>query len=235
VPLPRPRPEQRAPEPVPAEAVRPTPAPAAASPQQPAIVEGEPTTPAPPRIYQTACPAVITGQLKATLLPPINDGQCHVQSPLSLAGVLVNGRMVEVMGGVTLNCEMASTLPGWVAQVDGYLSAKQNTRVKAITIGTSYLCRDRNTGSANDTLSEHGFADAVDVVGFTLEDGRTVSVSGGWADANAPDGRMLRFAHDVACSMFTTTLGPEANALHKDHFHLDLGCHGKTCTARMCE
>ncbi|MDB5910460.1 MAG: extensin family protein [Massilia sp.] len=97
------------------------------------------------------------------------------------------------------------------------------------------MCRERNTGSANSTLSEHGFADAVDVVGFTLEDGRTVNVSTGWPDASAPDGRMLRYAHDAACSMFTTTLGPEANALHKDHFHLDLGCHGKTCTARMCE
>jgi hypothetical protein len=158
-----------------------------------------------------------------------------VQSPLLVTGLLVNGRMVEVKGGVTLNCEMASTLPGWVAQVDGYLAAKQNTKVTSITVGTSYMCRDRNTGSANGAVSEHGFADAVDVVGFTLEDGRTVNVASGWADANAADGRMLRYAHDAACSIFTTTLGPEANAQHQDHFHVDLGCHGKTCTARMCE
>jgi hypothetical protein len=238
-PLPRPRPEQRAPEPVPAApAAKPATetapaAPAGASPQPAA--EGESTTPAPPRVFQTACPAVITGQVQAKALPPINDGQCHEQSPMAVTGVLVNGRMVEVKGGVTLNCEMASSLPGWASQVDGYLFSKQNARVKSINVGTSYMCRDRNTGTANNTLSEHGFADAVDVTGFTLDDGRTVNVSTGWPQADQPDGRFLRYAHDAACSMFTTTLGPEANALHHDHFHLDLGCHGKTCTARMCE
>jgi len=30
-------------------------------------------------------------------------------------------------------------------------------------------------------------------------------------------------------------LGPEANAQHSEYFHIDLGCHGKTCTARLCE
>ena len=30
-------------------------------------------------------------------------------------------------------------------------------------------------------------------------------------------------------------LGPEANALHRDHLHLDLGCHGARCVARLCE
>ncbi|MDB5910459.1 MAG: extensin family protein [Massilia sp.] len=155
VPLPRPRPEQRAPEPAPppaapapaaaapvtpgpaiAPAETPPAAPVNAAPQQPGAVEGESTTPAPPRIYQTACPAVITGQVKATPLPPINDGQCHEQSPLAVTGLLINGRTVEVKGGVTLNCEMASTLPGWVSQVDGYLAAKQNTKVKSISVGT---------------------------------------------------------------------------------------------------
>ena len=84
-------------------------------------------------------------------------------------------------------------------------------------------------------VSEHGFANALDVIGFRLADGRTVTLSDGWTDPLAPAGRLLRFAHDAGCANFTTTLGPEANALHADHLHLELGCHGKTCTARLCE
>ena len=75
----------------------------------------------------------------------------------------------------------------------------------------------------------------MDVTGFKLEDGRTVTVAGDWTDALSSEGRLLRYAHDAACSQFTTVLGPEANALHHDHFHVDLGCHGKTCTSRLCE
>jgi hypothetical protein len=47
--------------------------------------------------------------------------------------------------------------------------------------------------------------------------------------------RIIRFAHDAACTHFTTVLGPEANELHRDHLHIDLGCHGQRCVARLCE
>ena len=32
----------------------------------------------------------------------------------------------------------------------------------------------------------------------------------------------LRAAHDSACRMFGTTLGPEANSAHRNHFHVDM-------------
>ena len=65
--------------------------------------------------------------------------------------------------------------------------------------------------------------------------GVVVTVEADWAEAPSSEGRLLRYAHGAACSHFTTVLGPEANAQHHDHFHVDLGCHGKTCTARLCE
>jgi len=34
--------------------------------------------------------------------------------------------------------------------------------------------------------------------------------------------RFLREAHDSACGLFSTILGPEANDYHKNHFHVDL-------------
>ena len=142
--------------------------------------------------------------------------------------------MVPLASPVTTNCQMASALPGWVSDVDGYAEAMLGSPLAEVSTGTSYMCRNRNNGEAGFT-SEHGFANAVDVTGFTLEDGRRIGVADDWLPATAPEGRLLRLAHDAACGGFTTVLGPEANAEHEDHLHLDLGCHGQSCTARICE
>jgi hypothetical protein len=246
VPLPRTRPETME-EPV-AEPTRepetaPAAPPAATRPPwiDPQWPEGEPQVaapipepPAPPRVYQSACPAVLLGRVEATALPPIEEGQCGTQSPLSVTGVLANGRMVPLSGGIETDCGMASALPAWLEAVDSYLMARENTRIAELVIGTSYMCRNVNNG-ASGNLSFHAFANALDIVGFRLEDERFVTVLDDWDDALSPGGRLLRFAHGAACANFTTVLGPEANAQHADHFHFDLGCHGKTCTARICE
>lgn len=227
VPMPRDRPGEAVPE-----------APVAASPSSDVEVtvnKAAETPPEPPRIYQTACPAMIIGAVEGKVLPPIHEGQCQAQSPLSITAVTVNGRSVPISGEVTTDCAVATMLPEWFSDVDGYIWAKDNTRIKSITIGTSYMCRNRVGGTSTDKLSEHGFADALDVVGFTLEDGRTVNVESGWPGTEEQGSRIFRYAHDAACSRFMTTLGPDANAEHHDHLHVDMGCHGKTCTARLCE
>ena len=228
-PLPRDRPEPVAEEPmVPLPRERPK-VEATAAPADEIV----PEIPA-PRIYQAACPAVLTGAVEARMLEPIAQGTCGGRSPLAVTAVLVNGRMVPLSNEATINCAMASVMPEWAAAIDGYLKARENTRLARIVIGTSYYCRARNNVVGGE-LSEHGFANALDVIGFELEDGRMMALPEGWDDPLAPAGRLLRFAHDAGCARFTTTLGPEANALHADHLHLDLGCHGERCVARLCE
>ena len=37
-----------------------------------------------------------------------------------------------------------------------------------------------------------------------------------------PTSEFLHVAHDEACEIFGTVLGPDANAAHRDHFHLDM-------------
>lgn len=39
---------------------------------------------------------------------------------------------------------------------------------------------------------------------------------------NSPGARFLREAHAAACRIFGTTLGPEANEMHRNHFHVDM-------------
>jgi hypothetical protein len=224
VPLPRPRPEA-------------PPSPAEKEPPQSEAADDHGAAPksSEPRIFQTACPAVIMGLVTAKPLPPLSEGSCGERSPLELESVTLRGRSVPINGKVVANCQMATALPEWLDSVDGYVAAHEKTHIAEVNVGTSYMCRDRVTGTKNDTPSEHGFADAMDVVGFTLEDGRRIDVETAWPGTEEQGSRLIRFARDAACSVFTTVLGPEANALHHDHLHVDLGCHGKTCTARLCE
>lgn len=241
-PIPRPRPPDLPDAPVatppvpPVQAVEPTDVPKPEP--EPAAIAPEPEVVAPApvveRTYQVACPAVIMGLVEAEMAPPLSEGSCGEQSPLLVTGVMSRGRMLPLSSPVTTNCQMASALPDWVETVDGYAEAMLESPLASIETGTSYMCRARNGGDEAFT-SEHGFANALDVTGFTLEDGRSIGVAADWDQAVAPEGRLLRLAHDAACGSFMTVLGPEANAEHEDHLHLDLGCHGQSCTARICE
>jgi hypothetical protein len=57
------------------------------------------------------------------------------------------------------------------------------------------------------------------------------------ADSPSSDGAngkaaFLRAAHQAACAIFRTVLGPEANKAHKNHFHLDMS---QRRSAAICE
>jgi hypothetical protein len=233
-PMPRPRPSEMesAISSVPDDASSSSSSEAISSSEEPKAPVEEPTVP--PRAYQVACPAVLNGEVVAKALPPIAEEQCGLQAPLSLEAVIANGREVPLNAPVTTDCGMASALPGWVADVDRWLMANDNTRIARVNVGTSYMCRNVNNAKSGN-LSFHAFGDALDVVGFTLEDGRTIDVLTAWPGTPEQGSRIIRFAHDAACTRFTTVLGPEANELHRDHLHIDLGCHGQRCTARLCK
>ncbi|ODT70333.1 MAG: hypothetical protein ABS75_13085 [Pelagibacterium sp. SCN 63-23] len=232
-PLPRPRPEDMETE------VQPEDAETTPEAEEEPVVDAEKDVeaapePVPDRIYQTACPALLSGAVIGEMLPPIEEGMCGERSPLLLTGVRANGREIGFSSPVTTNCAMAGALADWVGEVDAYAGAALDSRIGTLQTGTSMMCRNRN-GAADGFMSEHGFANALDVVGVTLVDGRSIAVEADWLPAAAPEGKLLRQAHAAACGRFTTVLGPEANAEHEDHLHLDLGCHGQTCTAQICE
>lgn len=97
------------------------------------------------------------------------------------------------------------------------------------TFGT-YNCRNVN-GAATGRLSEHAYANAVDVSAFVLKNGRRISVVGGWngsGDGGAREGRFLRSVRASACRRFNTVLSPDYNDAHRDHFHFDMG-RGPLC------
>ncbi len=231
-PLPRPRPQEQVM--TPSDPVLPLPRPSMPAPDETDTqgVDGPPEKAA-PRIYQTACPAVFSGKLAATALPPVGEGLCRVRSPLSLTGVVVDGREVPLSNPAVIGCALAGQVAEWVGRVDAYTRTVFKSGVAELRVGTSYQCRSRNHQEGTP-MSEHSFADALDVTGFTLADGTILSLPDDWTGSGV-EARAMRYAHDAACGLFTTVLGPEANSLHKDHLHVDLGCHGATCTYRICE
>jgi hypothetical protein len=193
-----------------------------------------PPPPKPPRDYQVACPAVMSGQVVAKALPPIHEGQCGLQSPLSVEAVSANGRTIPLNAPVMTDCGMASALPAWIAEVDSYLIAHDKTQIETINLGTNYACRNVDNAKTGN-LSFHAFADALDVIGFSLKDGRKISIAPGYNGTPEQGRDILHFARDAACTHFMTVLGPEADSFHQDNMHIDLACHGKSCTSRLCE
>ncbi|WP_375292508.1 extensin family protein, partial [Sphingomonas melonis] len=75
------------------------------------------------------------------------------------------------------------------------------------------------------TWSEHATADAVDIAGFRLADGRRITVVGDWT-GSGDKAAFLREVRDGACRLFATTLSPDYNAAHRDHLHLDQADRG---------
>ena len=88
----------------------------------------------------------------------------------------------------------------------------------------TYACRNIY-GRQEDRLSAHATARAIDIAGFRLDDGTTVSVLRDWGK-DSPKGRFLRAAREEACRFFGMVLSPDYNRAHANHFHLELGGFG---------
>ena len=94
----------------------------------------------------------------------------------------------------------------------------------------TYSCR-RIYGSqdVSERPSEHARANALDVAGVTLADGRTVTVLDDWRGegrAGPAGSRFLHALRDGACGLFATVLTPDYNAAHENHLHLDAADRG---------
>jgi len=200
----------------------------------------------PPPAYQAACPALLDGRVTGKIMPPLSEGSCGEKSPLQITAI----GTVRLGAPVILNCRMATALYDWLAVSNEVSLEFFGSALQTAAVSTSYQCRRRNN-QPDGKISEHGFANALDILGFTLADGNRVTIAEDWPAQNyleetvdaaavkpetpTPSAQFLRTIRDAACERFTTVLGPEANAFHADHFHLDLGCHGKRCTYKICE
>lgn len=130
---------------------------------------------------------------------------------------------VVVKGIGPLSCPMTARLHGWIH--DGLQPAARRRfgqEVVAVESYGTYACRPRNNMAGAQT-SEHGWANAIDIAGFRLADGRRILVKRDWDGEDKAARKFLRDLRDEGCRRFNLVLGPDDNAQHKDHLHFDMG------------
>ncbi|HZU63239.1 MAG TPA: extensin family protein [Novosphingobium sp.] len=129
---------------------------------------------------------------------------------------------VSNLGPVT--CPLADAFAGWARYgVDRAARLALGSPLARIETMGSYNCRNI---AGSDHRSAHATADAIDVSGFVLADGRHISVLSQWSAGTAEERYFLRLVHTSACKRFGTVLGPDYNPAHRNHFHLELSAAG---------
>jgi Extensin-like protein C-terminus len=162
-------------------------------------------------------------------------GICGMIEPLKVTALL-DGQ-VTLNATQTINCPMTDALETWLRDfVQPLAMARFHQQIVGLSSMGAYSCRSiDNKWGAN--LSEHAYGNAIDISGFTLADGHTISVTRNWSRGTEQEKAFLREVHASACAVFTTVLGPGADGYHTDHFHLDLALHAMTSTGprRICK
>lgn len=136
-----------------------------------------------------------------------------------------SGSIVYAPPGLVTSCPVAAALALWERDIVQPAARRHfQSRVIRIDHAGSYSCR-RLYGKAEGRFSEHATADAIDVLGFRLADGRRLSLLRDWSGDPA-ERKFLRDVRDGACDIFATVLSPDYNRAHADHFHLDQADRG---------
>lgn len=195
--------------------------------ERPIERSGLPSAPQ-PTISGELCHARLTEtQAKFSPLPDrYYDAGCSNIGTIRLLGLRGDASDFEVSNLGAVSCPLAEKFAAW-ARFGVDRAARQILGASLVRIETmgSYSCRNV---AGSSRRSAHATAEAIDVSAFILSDGRRISLSGNWTNGSADERRFLRIVHQSACKRLGTVLGPDYNAAHHDHFHLELG-GGRFC------
>jgi hypothetical protein len=210
-----------------------TPPPAGSQPKHKGTAQApEPMGPPPPppewsaaeiKAAQIDCGRRLSGLgLLYDQLAPLKEGVCGSPAPIRLNGFEAGREPAAALSPApTVSCKLGEALHRWVHDVI-QPNAKTYLHASVVRIATlsAYNCRARYDNPFQ-RMSEHAYANAVDVSEFVTAKGEHVSVLDHWSE-EGDRGTFLHKIHEGACEIFGTTLGPAANSAHKNHFHLDM-------------
>lgn len=188
--------------------------------RQPSRSSSRPVAP-PQRADVRQCLAKLSAQ--QAVFTPVEDryygSACSTVGSVKLAALNTDNATVSLSGLGPVTCGMAAPFAAWARYgVDRAALQILGSRVVKIETFGSYSCR--NVAGTN-RRSGHASANAIDVSGFVLGDGRRITVLEDWNGGTPEERRFLRTVHDSACKRFGTTLGPGYNAAHANHLHLE--------------
>jgi hypothetical protein len=149
--------------------------------------------------------------------PLIGPGDCGATDVVKLEAIILKDKShVAVTPPATLRCSMAEALANWVREDVTAAVAGIGTTIRALDNYASFDCRGRNR-VAGAKISEHGIANAIDIRGLALANGKFA----GLTDRNIPKDFRETVKKSV-CARFTTVLGPGSDGHHETHIHMDL-------------
>lgn len=157
-------------------------------------------------------------------------GVRFAEAPVRKQGFCSTADAVQLSGGVTplspaappMRCGEALAYAFWDRHAVQPLALRLlSAPVSRVEHYGTYACRNMY-GRAEGRPSEHARANALDVAGFRLKDGRQITVARHFRQDDER-GLFLRAARRGACGWFRTVLSPDYNAAHADHLHLDRG------------
>nr|WP_081629332.1 extensin family protein [Methylopila sp. M107] len=156
---------------------------------------------------------------------------CGASAPVELTAIRRrDGGLVKLEPPATLRCGMARAVTAYVRDDLAPAAAAGGVTIDQVDVAASYDCRGRNR-VRGAKLSEHGKANAFDIRGFGLADGRDFGVY-----SRSLPAQMRAVLMPAACSRFSTVLGPGSDGYHEDHLHMDLQqrrrAGSKTCRWR---
>jgi hypothetical protein len=151
---------------------------------------------------------------------------CNKLGTVQLMALAGDAAPLSVSNLGPVRCNVAKAFGDWARfGVDRAARQILGSRIARIETMGSYACRNI---AGTQQRSAHARAEAIDVSGFVLADGRRIVLKRDWDGGDAATREFLRVVHKSACKRFGTVLGPEYNAAHEDHFHLE-GTGAKFC------
>jgi hypothetical protein len=188
--------------------------------------DGDPATPrapAPPAGCQSSLRAAGVKLTPWPLRPTTLLSGVVCEAPEGVA--IRRGPALRYQPAARVNCAFAQRLVRFEAIVDEEARRSFGSAVRTIVQLGTYNCR--RMAAYPDLVSEHSFANAIDVAAFLLANRRRVVVEQDWVPADRPATsaaaqflrRLTRRLYDER--VFSVVLTPSYDRHHKNHLHLD--------------
>lgn len=194
------------------------------NPWAPLNVQDEPNLMTPFKLWRLQeDPALCEAALHTSTLRYTHQADSAADTKCPLTNTLrIQGGDVALSSSFLSSCRLAVAYALFdIHQLQPAAQSVFGQKVTQVDHLGSFACRNIYNRSEG-RLSQHATANALDIAGFRLADGRRISVLKDWKD-DGDDGRFLRLVRDGACQQFNTVLSPDYNAAHRNHFHLDMG------------
>jgi hypothetical protein len=129
---------------------------------------------------QARCTAILKGiDAVAEPQPPLREGACGAPAPIRLIS-LGKSPQVAFSPPALVDCELAGAVAGWLKNDVQPLALKHlGAKIVRIEVMSDYSCRT-SAGRGAKYLSEHAFANALDIGAFVTDKGNAVSVLNSW-------------------------------------------------------